>query len=83
MPKSSIAKPSIAKPSKIYPNCDFLSENIPSGNPVGIGRRRQVQDHGFRNLASRSRTISIRNSFGRILPIQKLAFDKLDISAAG
>jgi hypothetical protein len=25
----------IAIPSKCYPNCDFWSENIPSGNPAG------------------------------------------------
>jgi hypothetical protein len=25
---------SIPKPSKIYPNVDFLFENIPSGNPA-------------------------------------------------
>jgi hypothetical protein len=25
---------SIARPSKIYPNWDFGSENIPSGNPA-------------------------------------------------
>jgi hypothetical protein len=24
---------SIAKPSKIYPNCDFWFENVPFGNP--------------------------------------------------
>jgi hypothetical protein len=27
------SKKSISKPSKIYPSCDFLFENIPSGNP--------------------------------------------------
>jgi hypothetical protein len=27
---------SIAKPSKIYTNCDFWSENIPSGNPAPL-----------------------------------------------
>jgi hypothetical protein len=25
---------SIPRPSKIYPNCDFCFENIPSGNPA-------------------------------------------------
>jgi hypothetical protein len=25
---------SIARPSKIYPNCDFWFENLPSGNPA-------------------------------------------------
>jgi hypothetical protein len=25
---------SIARPSKIYPNLDFLFENMPSGNPA-------------------------------------------------
>jgi hypothetical protein len=26
--------PTIPRPSKIYPNWEFWSENIPSGNPV-------------------------------------------------
>jgi hypothetical protein len=29
----NIPKSFIARPSKIYPNCDFWSETIPSGNP--------------------------------------------------
>jgi hypothetical protein len=27
---------SIARSSKIYPNCDFWFENIPSGNPASM-----------------------------------------------
>jgi hypothetical protein len=29
---------SIPRPSKIYPNCDFWFENVPSGNPVSYNR---------------------------------------------
>jgi hypothetical protein len=30
----NIPTSSIARPSKIYPNCDFWFGNIPSGNPA-------------------------------------------------
>jgi hypothetical protein len=37
----NIPTSSIARPSKIYPNCDFWSENKPSGNPdVYVGTHR-------------------------------------------
>jgi hypothetical protein len=33
-----------SRPSKIYPNCDFRSENIPSGNPCTDGSQLAFDD---------------------------------------
>jgi hypothetical protein len=36
----NVPTPSMARPSKIYPNSDFWFENIPSGNPAFKGQKR-------------------------------------------